>query len=76
MTIESGFIAQGEPSLRKTWKVMKESIGKRKCNHQSLPKKINLEGKNITDEDLIAKKLNTYFTEIGPKLAKTIQHLD
>ena len=55
---------------------MKESIGKRKCNHQSKPKKINLEGKNITDEDLIAKKLNTYFTEIGPKLGKTIQHLD
>ena len=27
----------------------------------------------MTDEDIIAKQSNTYFTEIGPKLAKTIQ---
>ena len=36
-------------------------------------KKIQLDGKNTTDEDLIAKRFNTYFTKIGPKLAKTIQ---
>ena len=46
---------------------------KKKCNHQNFPKKIKLDGKNITDEDLIAKQFNTYFTEIGPKFAKTIQ---
>ena len=28
---------------------------------------------NITDDDLIAKQFNTYFTKSGPKLAKTIQ---
>ena len=27
----------------------------------------------VTDEDLIAKQFNTFFTEIGIKLAKTIQ---
>ena len=32
-----------------------------------------LDGKNITDEDLIAKQFNTNFTEIGPKVAKAIQ---
>ena len=32
-----------------------------------------MDGKNITDEDLIAKKFNTCFTEIGPKFAKMIQ---
>ena len=57
----------------KTWEVIKESIGKGKFNHQSFPKKIKLDGKNITDEDLIAKQFNTYSTKIGPKLAKTIE---
>ena len=52
--------------------ITKESIGKGKYNHQSFPKKIKLDRKNITDEDLIAKEFNTYFAEIRPKLAKTI----
>ena len=29
--------------------------------------------KNITDEDQIVNHFNTYFTEIGPKLARRIQ---
>ena len=53
--------------------VMKKSIGKGKCNNQSFPRKIKLDGNNTTDEDLIEKQFNTYFTEIGPKLAKMIQ---
>ena len=60
-------------NIKKTWEVIKESIGKGKFNHQNFPKKIRLDGKNITDEDRIAKQFNTYFTKIGPKLAKTIQ---
>ena len=52
--------------------ITKESIGKGKYNHQSFPKKIKLDRKNITDEDLIAKEFNAYFAEIRPKLAKTI----
>ena len=42
-------------NIKKTWEIIKESIGKGKFNHQSFPKKIKLDGKNITDEDLIAK---------------------
>ena len=34
---------------------------------------IKLDGKNITDEDLIAKQFNTCFTEIESKLARTVQ---
>ena len=52
---------------------IKESIEKGKCNHQSFPKKIKSDGKKITDENLIAKQFSIYFTEIGLKLAKTIQ---
>ena len=29
--------------------------------------------KKYSDEDIIAKQFNTYFTEIGPTLAKAIQ---
>ena len=32
-----------------------------------------MNGKDITDEELIAKTFNKYFAEIGPKLAKNIQ---
>ena len=69
----SNLILKYKHNIKKTWEVVKESIGKGKFNHQSFPKKIKLDGKNITDEDLIAKQFNTYFTKIGPKLAKTIQ---
>ena len=51
----------------------KKNHGKGKRNHQSFPKTIKVVGKNISDKDLIAKQLNTYFTEIRPKLAKTIE---
>ena len=36
-------------------------------------KKLNQTEKNITDEDLIVKQVNTCFTKIGPKLANSIQ---
>ena len=69
----SNLILKCKHNIKKIWEVIKHSIGKGKFNHQSFPKKIKLDGKNITDEDLIAKQFNTYFTKIGPKLAKTIQ---
>ena len=69
----SNLILKYKHNIKKTGEVIKESVGKGKCNHQSFPKKIKLDGKNITDEDLIAKQFNVYFTKIGPKLAKTIQ---
>ena len=71
----SNLILKYKHNIKKTWKVIKESIGKGKRNHQSFPKKIKLDGKNITNEDFIAKHFNTYFTEIGPKLGKTISSI-
>ena len=43
-------------NIKKTWEVIKESIGKRNCPDQNFPKKIVVDGKDITDEELIAKK--------------------
>ena len=60
-------------NIKKAREVIKESIGKRNCHDQNFPKKIVVDGKDITDEELIAKCFNKYFAEIGPKLAKNIQ---
>ena len=51
-------------NITQAWQVIKESVGKGKCNHQSFPKKIKLDGKNMTDEDVIAKQFNTYFGQV------------
>ena len=66
----SNLILKYKHNIKNTWEVIKESIGKGKFNHQT--GKLS-DGKNITVEDLIAKQFNTYFTKIGPKLAKAIQ---
>ena len=69
----SNLILKYKHNIKKIWEIIRESIRKGKCNHQNFQKKIKLNGKNITDEDLVTKQFNTFFTEIGPKLAKTIQ---
>ena len=69
----SNLIVKYKNNIKKTWEVIRESIGKGKCNHQNFPKKIIVGGKDITNEELIAKNFNRYFSEIGPKLAKKIQ---
>ena len=37
----SNLILKYEHNIKKNWEVIKESIGKRKCNHQSFPKKLS-----------------------------------
>ena len=69
----SKIIVKYKNNIKKTWEVIKESIGKGKCNHQNFPKRIVVDGKDITNEELIAKNFNKYFSEIGPKLAKNTQ---
>ena len=69
----SNLIVKYKNNIKKTWEVIRESIGKGKSNHQNFPKKIIVGAKNITNEELIAKNFNRYFSEIGPKLAKKIQ---
>ena len=69
----SNLILKYKNNIKKPWEVIKESIGKRNCHDQNFPKKIVVDGKDITGEELIAKSFNKYFAEIGPKLAKNIQ---
>ena len=56
-----------------TWEIIKDSIGKGKCNNQSFPKTVIVDNIATTDETQIAENLNKFFTEIGPKLAKEIE---
>ena len=48
-------------------------IGQAKCNKKILPRKIVTENKVVTYTEVIAKHFNTFFTEIGPRLAKKIE---
>ena len=60
--------------IKKTWSVIKEAIGKEKNYQQSLPKKIFVEKKEITDIKSIAENFNRYFTEIGATLTNLNFH--
>ena len=51
---------------------MKEITGKTKWNPGNLPKMIKTEKGNIYDQRKIAEEFNTFFTNIGPKLASKI----
>ena len=57
--------------IRKTWDTLKEIINKRTFK-SDFPSCFVHEGVEITDTKNIADKFNEYFTEIGPKLAKSI----
>ena len=56
--------------LKRTWDVIKDSIGKAKSIKKFFPQKIITNNKIVTDTDVIAKHFNTYFTEIGPSTCK------
>ena len=60
----SNLILKYKNNIKKTWEIIKESIGKGYCNYQCFPKKLV---KNIL------KHFNTYFAQIGTNLAKAIE---
>ena len=70
----SNLILIHKDNIRKSWQIIKETIGKGKCNStQNFPKKVIVDNKAITDEKEIAENFNKFFTEIGPKLANNIE---
>ena len=58
--------------LRKSWKIMKEIIGKQ-SNFDKNNFEYIIEGSLTKDPELISEAFNNYFTEIGPKLASKIK---
>ena len=53
--------------MTRTWQIMKEITRKSKVNSNKFPKSINVNGKSIKKNSRIAKLLNKYFTNVGPK---------
>ena len=69
----SNLILKYKNNSKKTWEIIKESIGKGYCNYQCFPKKLVIDKENIIHEGLLAKHFNTYFAQIGTNLAKAIE---
>ena len=57
--------------MSKSWKVIKEIIGKTKNMHNST--KFNINGNPTVDEAIISNLFNNYFIHVGPRLAQQIQ---
>ena len=62
-----------------TWKVIKNTINPSSCNnlilHLILNCYMNIENHQISDKNIIAKKFNDYFTNVGFNLAKNIPNI-
>ena len=57
--------------MSKSWKVIKEVIGKSKTMHNST--KFNIHGNPTDDEAVISNSFNNYLIYVGPWLAQQIQ---
>ena len=55
--------------VKKTWKTMKDLIGKAKMNKSSLPQKFRVKKTDIFDQVKIATEFNRFFANVGPMLA-------
>ena len=65
-------LLQFQGDAKKTWRIMKEVIGKSKFIHPTLPRKIIINKNVIFDEKHIASAFNNFFINIGPKLVDHI----
>ena len=55
---------------------MKEVIGKKKCNNETLPKHLIVDKIEINDVKSIAEKFNEFFVNIGPNFANKISQCE
>ena len=60
-------------NFKKTWDTVKEVIGKTKLFRNAILKKMDIDEIGIFDQTKIANEFNKPFTEIGPKLASSVQ---
>ncbi|XP_065650275.1 uncharacterized protein LOC136078429 [Hydra vulgaris] len=59
-------------NTQKTWNVINQIIGKKRCSNNNLPQKLIIDGEMISNKETIVEKLNNYFLEVGPNLASKI----
>ena len=65
-------LKQYENKIKNTWKIVKVLIGKSKVYGDNFLKSLNINKKEITDKKTIAEKFNSYFINVGSKLAAKI----
>ena len=65
-----------ESDIKKTWKIIKEIIGRKRGTCDSFPKKLIIGKVEITDTKTITKTCNNIFVKIGPNLALKIPKSD
>ena len=65
-------LLQFQGDATKTWRIMKEIIGKSKLIHSTLPRKVIINKNVIFEKKYIANAFNNFFINIGPKLADDI----
>ena len=61
---------ESKNDIKRTWKIIKTAIG----NHQANEciKELNINGNLVGNRETIANKMNDYFIDVGPDLAKKI----
>ena len=70
----SSLVIKYKNNIKKTWYVIKEAIGKTRCNNQTIfPKKVLIDEKIITNPKIIAGTFSNFFIDIRPKLAHKIE---
>jgi len=57
-------------NLRETWKLLKTVLNHHTTNYTNIPLKIN--GILVDDTTMVVNEFNTYFANIGPKMAATV----
>ena len=62
---------QYKNNIKKTWEVIKELVNRTSMKNK-LPQYFIVDREVLTDKHVIANRLNTFFTNIGPTLASQI----
>ena len=60
--------------MKRTWATIKEIIVSKKWSGTLFPRRLLVNDLEFFDEKTIAENFNTFFSEIGPKLASKIPH--
>ena len=67
-----GKLKKCEGSIKSTWKIMKEIVGKAKINQRNLPKQLAINNKKITDKTEIANNFNEFLLTLDQNLQKKV----
>ncbi|XP_065679820.1 uncharacterized protein LOC136094134 [Hydra vulgaris] len=69
-------IEKYKDNSKQTWQVLREIKGSKKLKASSLPKAIKIDNKIFDDPEVVANKMNEFFTSVGPNLAKKISNIN